>query len=229
MYVKIIDCGECFSTTMEFVNGVYANKTEWAKHNFYPQNNMVGEVVKSTPSAYIVKIKEGIYVPMTRRGIKEISYNEYIANMNNNICSGMNDRQKKINMEHDSISGNSWQRLPNMRQAFETDIVENMKKLTCDFKRNIYLPDLEKSAIMYATDMCLEYSAKSGRNIDPMTSKDITKQITDVYCKLFPGDFTKESVERCKKSVADLLVNPSSARNKIDNYYNQVNSRYSWY
>ena len=56
MYVKIIDRGECFSTTMEFINGVYANKTEWAKHNFYPQNGMVGDVVKRTPRAYIIKI-----------------------------------------------------------------------------------------------------------------------------------------------------------------------------
>lgn len=55
MYVKIIDKGECFSTTMEFINGIYANKTEWAKYNFYPQNGMVGEIVKRTPSAYIVK------------------------------------------------------------------------------------------------------------------------------------------------------------------------------
>ena len=38
MFVKIIDRGECFSTTMEFIDGVYANKTEWEKYNFYPQN-----------------------------------------------------------------------------------------------------------------------------------------------------------------------------------------------
>ena len=79
MYVKIIDKGECFSTTMEFIDGVYANKSEWEKHNFYPQNGMVGELVKRTPSAYIVKIMDGVYVPMTRRGIREISYEEYKA------------------------------------------------------------------------------------------------------------------------------------------------------
>ena len=37
MYVKIVDRGECFSTTLEFIDGVYANKTEWEKHNFYSQ------------------------------------------------------------------------------------------------------------------------------------------------------------------------------------------------
>ena len=67
MYVKIIDKGECFSTTMEFIDGVYANKMEWEKHNFYPQNGMVGELIKRTPSAYIIKIMDGIYVPMTKK------------------------------------------------------------------------------------------------------------------------------------------------------------------
>ena len=32
MYVRIIDQGECLSTTREYVDGVYANKNEWAKH-----------------------------------------------------------------------------------------------------------------------------------------------------------------------------------------------------
>ena len=118
MYVKIIDRGECFSTTMEFVNGVYANRTEWAKHNFYPQNGMVGEIVKRTPSAYIVRIKEGIYVPMTKKGIKEITYEEFLKSQSNNVCSGMDERQKRINDQLDEfnrLTGYDWQHLPDMR------------------------------------------------------------------------------------------------------------------
>lgn len=133
MYVKIIDKGECFSTTMEYIDGVYANKVEWAKHNFYPKNGMVGEVVKRTPSAYIVKIMDGIYVPMTRNGIAEISYNEYQAGLANNVCEGMDDRQRRINEgvdDFNSMTGYDWQRLPDMREAFKQDIIENIKKLT---------------------------------------------------------------------------------------------------
>ena len=96
MYVRIIDQGECLSTTREYVDGVYANKNEWAKHNFYPKNGMVGELVKRTPSAYIVKIMDGIYVPMTRNGIEEISSKDYEAGIKNNLCCGMDERQKKI-------------------------------------------------------------------------------------------------------------------------------------
>lgn len=95
MYVRIIDQGECLSTTRECVDGVYANKNEWAKHNFYPKNGMVGELVKRTPSAYIVKIMDGIYVPMTRNGIEEISSKDYEAGLKNNLCCGMDERQKK--------------------------------------------------------------------------------------------------------------------------------------
>ena len=113
MYVKIVDKGECFSTTMESVNGVYANKEEWAKYNFYPQNGMVGEVVKRTNTAYVVKIKEGIYVPMTKNGIEEISYEEYQRNQSNNVCNGMDERQTRINNKFDSIVGNIWKLVTN--------------------------------------------------------------------------------------------------------------------
>ncbi len=106
MFVEIIDRGECFSTTMELINGVYANRSEWAKYNFYPQNGMVGEVIKVTSRAYILKIKEGIYVPMTQRGIKEITKEEYLANVANNVCTGMDERQKRINDGFDTFVNN---------------------------------------------------------------------------------------------------------------------------
>lgn len=106
MFVKIIDRGECFSTTMESINGVYANREEWAKHNFYPQNGMVGEVVKVTPRAHVVKIMDGIYVPMTQRGIQEITKEEYLANVDKNVCSGMDERQQRINSEYDKFISN---------------------------------------------------------------------------------------------------------------------------
>lgn len=230
MYVKIINEGECFSTTMEFINGVYANRTEWAKYNFYPRNDMVGEVVKRTPSAYIIKIKDGIYVPMTRNGIQEITYEEYLSKQSNNVCTGMNTRQKQINEKLDDFNnetGYDLQHLPDMREAFKQDIICNIEKLTCDFKRNIFLPDLERSAVIYATDMCLEYRKKSGRTLAPMTINDISNQVCDVYTELFNGQFTKESRNRCLTMIQGMVANPT-AEDTIDKYYQQVNYRYSW-
>ncbi len=230
MYIKIIDKGECFSTTMEFIDGVYANKIEWGKHNFYPQNGMVGELVKRTPSAYIIKIMDGIYVPMTRRGIKEISYEEFIAGQVNNVCSGMDEKQQRINNEVDSFNaqtGYDWQRLPDMRQAFKQDIIQNITRLTCDFKRNIFLPDLKQSFVIYATDMSLEYKNKSGRIISSDTIRDIANQVGDVYMELFHGQFEETDKNECINRTISLTNNPD-AREIIDKYYHEVNMRWSW-
>lgn len=162
MYVKIIDKGECFSTTMEYIDGVYANKSEWAKHNFYPQNGMVGELVKRTPSAYIIKIMDGIYVPMARKGIQEISYNEFQEGKKNNVCSGMSNKQAVLNSKVDAVIGDSWNKLPDMRFAIKQDILSNITELSWDFKKRLFLEDIIKSCVIYGADMCLEYKDKSG-------------------------------------------------------------------
>ena len=95
-YAKIIDKGECYSTTNMVVNGVPANKYEWAKYNFYPKNDMVGEVIVVN-GRYVLKINEDIYVPMSGQGIVEISEAEYLAGKKNNVFTGMDERQQKIN------------------------------------------------------------------------------------------------------------------------------------
>lgn len=230
MYVKIIDRGECFSTTQEFIDGVYANRTEWEKHNFYPQNGMVGEVVKRTPSAYIVKIMDGIYVPMTRNGIEEIEYDEFISGQKNNVCSGMDERQKRINRQLDDfngLTGYNWQHLPDMREYFKTDIITNIEKLTCDYKRNIFLPDLEKSALMYALDMCIEYQNKSGRPIHPMAIEDIVNQVCDVYQEFFKHQFPQSSRISCLEQAKQMMAN-DNVNDIVRRYYQQVNDRYNW-
>lgn len=226
MYVKIVDRGECFSTTMEFIDGVYANKDEWAKHNFYPQNGMVGEVRKITPRAYIVKIMEGIYVPMTKNGIKEITYNEYLAGLKNNNCSGMDERQKRINDGDNSMVGDSWKHLPDLTGYFREDIIGIMKKLTCDFERNIFLPDLEQSCVIYATDMILEYKKQWGSTLPPYVVDEISDQVIGVYLNFFPNQFLEESISRCKNRIK-LLVEEPDAQERIDNYYERVNMRYN--
>lgn len=221
MYVKIIDKGECFSTTMEFIDGVYANRTEWEKHNFYPQNGMVGEVIKRTPSAYIVKIMDGIYVPMTRRGIEEIEYDEFIARQDCNVCSGMDERQRRINGKVDGMNaqtGYNWQHLPDMRQYFKNDVITNIEKLTCDYKRNIFLPDLEKSALMYALDMCMEYQNTSGREIHPMAIEDIVNQVCDVYQDLFKHQFPQSSRFSCLAD-AKRMMGDNNVTAIVQKYY----------
>ena len=230
MYVEIIDKGECFSTTMEFIDGVYANKEEWEKHNFYPKNGMVGEVVKRTPSSYIIKIAEGIYVPMTRRGIREITFQQYQARLDANVCNGMDEDQKRINDEYEAIAaiaGYDWRSLPNFREHFKIDIIKNFEKLTCDGKYSIFLPDLELSATMYALDMCLEYQEKSGRKLDPHTCRNIITQVNDVYQNLFQPHFDIDSRNRVLQQVENQR-NDIDIRETVDDYYKRINQRYAW-
>lgn len=229
MYVRIVDRGECFSTTMEFINGVYANRSEWEKHNFYPQNGMVGEIVKQTPSAYIVKIMDGIFVPMTRQGIEEIGYDEFVAGQCNNVCTGMDEKQKSINSQFDAItsrSGYDWQHFPDLRKYFKSDIVSNMQKLTCDYKRNIYLPDLEKSALMYSLDMCIEYQDKFGRKIHPIAIEDIVNQVCDVYQDLFQHQFPDSSRVHCLVETTIMMQN-DNVDDVVKGYYQEVANRYN--
>ncbi len=225
MYVEIVDSRECLSTLMEFVDGVYANKEEWAKYNFYPQNGMVGEIRKITPRAYIVKIMEGIYVPMTKKGMREISHTEYMARKKNNMRCGMDDYQSRIKEGTHTIIEDSWKHLPDLRTYFKQDIIANMKKLTCDFEVNIFLPDLEQSCVVYAADMILEYGKQWGATLPPYVIEEVSDQVIDVYQGFFKSQFLDESVLRCKLRIK-MLVEAPNAQAQIDNYYKRVNLRY---
>ena len=228
MYVKIIDCGEIYSTTMEYINGVYANRDEWVKHNFYPQNGMVGEVVKVTPRVFIVKIMEGIYVPMTKDGLKEISYDEYVASRDNNTCGGMDERQQKINDEFVSIVGESWKHLRDMREDMKPDIINLMKKLTFDFEKPIFLPELERSFVMYATAFILEYKRQWGTTLPPYVINNVLDQLIDVYRQFFHDQFTGEAIGRCRIRVHGHANDPHAAE-MVEKYYDEVNKDYCWH
>ncbi len=233
MYVKIIDKGECFSTTNEYIDGVYANKSEWEKHNFYPRNGMVGEIVKRTPSAFIVKIKDGIFVPLTRKGIKEISQEEFLANQSANTCDGMDKQQRRLYKRYENFISDGLETdmnmLPDMREAFRQDIIHNMSILTCDFHLDVFLPDLEESAVIYAADMCLEYISKAGRELSPSLIKCIGGQVMDVYMGIFSSDFDTSSKDKCICDLMGLMERPEYARNRVDNYYARINHRYNYY
>ena len=227
-YVKIIDKERCIKTFYELIHGVPANETEWSKYHFSPQNGMVGEIVATSTyvvwNIVIVKIEDGIYVPMFPDGVTEISASDYFEGIKN-ISNAFNDFMRGAN-----ASGllDAWvPDLPNLRQSFRTDVANNMRKLTCDWVRNVYMPDLEESCVMYAVDMALEYMKKSG--ISPIPQKilnQICEQVTDVYFDLFKNAFHEENKEFCIMEIKLLIQNPD-ARNIVDNYYSRVNEQYA--
>ena len=94
LYARIIDRGECESTNPLIVDGVPANITEWKKYNFYPQNNMVGELLKVN-NLNVLHILPRIYVVMNK-GIEFITEEEWREGQKYNTCTGMDERQWKM-------------------------------------------------------------------------------------------------------------------------------------
>ena len=75
--------------------------------------------------------------------------------------------------------------------------------------------------------MCIEYQKKSGRKIHPMAIEDISNQVSDVYQELFNHQFPNESRLFCLQEVKRHLDNPN-IEDIVQNYYQDVNLRYSW-
>ena len=99
LYARIIDRGECESTNPLVVDGVPANVSEWKKYNFYPQNNMVGELMKVN-NINVLHILPHIYVVMNK-GIEIITEEEWREGQQYKTYTGMDERQWKIH--------NQWQ------------------------------------------------------------------------------------------------------------------------
>ena len=95
-YARIIDKGECESTNPLVVDGVPANITMWKRYNFYPQNNMVGELMLVN-GINVLHIMEDIYVVM-HKGLEIISEEEWREGQQFNVCVGLDDKQWALYM-----------------------------------------------------------------------------------------------------------------------------------
>lgn len=113
-YAEIIDKGECLATLYKFPQIPWpeqflkdvACREEWAITGFYPSNGLVAEIpyiieknmsLKIDIEIYILLINGEYYVPMTAKGLKFISKEEYIKRKGNNILQGMDESQRRIN------------------------------------------------------------------------------------------------------------------------------------
>jgi hypothetical protein len=114
-FVEIIDNGECCSTMNDNPNFNWpepwlknvACKNEWNRHDFYPSNGLVAEVYCDLEDwGYILLINEEYYVPMTKRGVKSISEEEYKLKSPKNKIRGMDQRQRNLNTGLDHLYSN---------------------------------------------------------------------------------------------------------------------------
>jgi len=231
-FVEIIDKGECCSSLQYFVNGKLANNQEWKNHEYYPQNGNVAELVESKPGVllhsiainnitnaqyYILKISNEIFVPMTGKGLKDISENEYKLKLHNTFNSGMSQKQKNISDSYDSYLSKSYSiGKPNYQDQFWTDIVKNLDKHTNNFTIPIYHDGLVKECLFYAYDMCRHFERTSG-----LIPNDWKLHIASEVCIVFEthfkefNSFDRENTMKKVSSVNSFEV----LSDTIDNFF----------
>lgn len=234
-YVEITDKGECMSTLNAFfINGSLANRTAWERHNYYPQDGQVGELVESSEDnfihtysiqgrcieMYILKINNDIYVPMTKNGIKIISENEYNLRVGNNIFhNGKNSRQQKINSDYDNAMSGllGIDMIPGAyHDAFWSDICQILKRHTDDFTIPMYHKELVHECLMYALDMCRHFERTAGF-IRNARKEYIASEVCNVFLEHF-DEFTDQDAAAIINRVCSFdSFEPLSAN--IDKFY----------
>lgn len=217
-YAEIIDEGECYSSLSLNIKGVNANAEEWNKLNFYPKNGMVGEIITIlTPHIHILKIQDTIYVPMSPKGLKEISEIEFNQRIGNNHCGGMNERQQHINEDYNRFISRPYSLgKPDYKEYFWKDIVNNITIRTDNYTKPMFMPQLIDECVMYACDICLEFKKKAGILPNDWL-KHISSQVCDVFDEHF-NEFTDYEREDCMNRI-ERIIKSSSAKSMVDVYY----------
>ena len=224
-YAKIIDKGECLSTigtNSQFHDKwkdentrLKSNKEEWIKFNFYPQNDMVGEVIDNFHNhiwgfnIFILKINENIFVPLSEKGIEFISYNEFIKNPN---AEYVEDNSGNVNLnQNDKL-------LTDLTTLFRKDLIKNFTDKTNNFTRELFIEDSLKEAEMYSCDMILEFKKKSGFLTDQII-EEITIQVCESVSSIFK-EFKSIHRIKCLLSVKNLIKD-DSIELIVNQYYNR--------
>lgn len=108
--------------------------------------------------------------------------------------------------------------IPNLRAQFKNDLANNFEKLSKSYTKNLYMPDIEKEAIMYAMDICLEFKNKAGF-LTQDVMMEITDQVCDVISDFFDG-YTDDHRLIAKMSVVQNMALPNP-KEVVQNYQRQ--------
>ena len=92
-FVEIIDSNAVRGFTSLQLNGVNAGSKEWVKHNFYPNNGVVGvlltdEAMGPEGTMCVIQCDTTIFVPVLPKGVKYITESEFRRKLHNNRTLG---------------------------------------------------------------------------------------------------------------------------------------------
>ena len=106
---------------------------------------------------------------------------------------------------------------PKFRDAFETEILGNLTRRYGSIS-NADADALEKECLYYATDMCLEFQAKSGGFLPKDWRDHIFNEVCAVFDKHFSGKYNKAI---CEIQHIALMGSLDFAKEKVQKYYNR--------
>lgn len=92
-FVEITDSNAVRGFPNLQLNGVFAGSKEWGKHNFYPNNGVVGllltdEAMGPEGAMCVIQCDTNIFVPVLPKGIKYITESEFRHRLPNNKTIG---------------------------------------------------------------------------------------------------------------------------------------------
>lgn len=112
---------------------------------------------------------------------------------------------------------------PEWQPAFKSEISCNLRRLSNDFTRQLYIIDIRKECIMYACDMCLHYY-KTGAfaGFLPNTIEDIAYNVC-VAAHSLVKEFGESEWDIVINEVKNKLRDKNSYGNlqmEVNRYYN---------
>lgn len=92
-FVEITNYNAVRSHTNLILNGVKASSEEWTKHNFYPNNGVVGlvltdEAMGPEGKMFVIQCDNSLFVPVLPTGIRYITESEFRRRLPNNATVG---------------------------------------------------------------------------------------------------------------------------------------------
>jgi hypothetical protein len=100
-FVEIVNPAKVRSHTNAVVSGIVASKSEWDKHDFYPNKGVVGIVLGegyiSDGPILIIQCDNEIIVPILPDGVRDISLYEFRSRIGDNMRVGKATEEQKNN------------------------------------------------------------------------------------------------------------------------------------
>ncbi|MBQ8273197.1 MAG: hypothetical protein IJZ11_01500 [Bacteroidaceae bacterium] len=111
---------------------------------------------------------------------------------------------------------------PMWQNAFKPELINNLKRVSNNFTKQLLIMDVAKECIMYSCDMCLEYYRQGAfAGITPSTIDNITYNVCvamNSIVKEFEPAQHEDVMKRVRAKMSDSS-NYASLQQEVNRYY----------